>query len=381
MKNNNLEKDIKEEQLLKVMPRQTRKLSSVISSKILTIGPEYQNPQGGVGAVIKVYSQNFEVFNFISSHKEGNNIFKSFVFFISLFKLSFNLISDRKIKIIHIHGASYGSFYRKFVIFIIGKYLFKKKIIYHIHGAEFHLFYKRSNRVTRKMIIFFINNCNCVICLSQVWKQFFTRNFTPKKIEILPNIIDYPVEIEKNKKATLISFLFLGYIGKRKGIFDFLNVLIQNKERYETQIELLIGGDGEIEHLKELINKNNLNHFVEFRGWMDNRKKIEAFSMTDILILPSYNEGLPISILEAMSYGKAIISTPVGGIPEIVKDKQNGLLIEPGNLEQIKCAIDFFLDNHESIKQYGDNSKKLVEKHFPEAVIRQLNSIYQSLLT
>jgi glycosyltransferase involved in cell wall biosynthesis len=334
-----------------------------------------------VGSVIKVYSQKFEVFNFITTHKEGNTLSKGFTFALSLFKNFFTLITNQKIKIIHIHGASYGSFYRKFIIFLIGKYLFKKKIIYHIHGAEFHLLYKRSNKLAQKMISFFINNCNCVICLSQKWREFLNKNFIPKRIEILPNIIDYPIEVAENKKTNLIFFLFLGYIGKRKGIFDLLNVLIENKVEYEKRIKLLIGGNGEIQYLRDVIKKNNIEHFVEFGGWIKNEKKIEVFNKSDIFILPSYNEGLPISILEAMSYGEAIISTTVGGIPEIVRDQENGLLIEPGNLEQLKAAIDFFLDNHEKINQYGNNSKKMVENHFPDAVMNQLSCIYQSLLT
>ena len=96
--------------------------------------------------------------------------------------------------------------------------------------------------------------------------------------------------------------------------------------------------------------------------------------------MPSYNEGLPIAILEAMSYSHPIISTPVGGIPEVVKDHQNGILVEPGNLEQIKEALLFFIEHPEVIRSYGKKSYEIVQPYFPENVFLQLKEIYCDLL-
>ena len=123
---------------------QKYKISSDLTSKILTVGPDYRNHRGGVGAVIEVYSHYFERFNFIPSYKSGSGLFKIAVFFLGLIKLCYTLTTNRKIEIIHIHGASYGSFYRKFFIFILGKYIFRKKIIYHIHGGGYKIFYEKK---------------------------------------------------------------------------------------------------------------------------------------------------------------------------------------------------------------------------------------------
>lgn len=101
---------------------------------------------------------------------------------------------------------------------------------------------------------------------------------------------------------------------------------------------------------------------------------------TDILILPSYNEGLPIAILEAMSYGKAIISSPVGGIPEIVMHGQNGILVKPGNQNELFNAICFFIKNKDEIKTFGNKSKEIIQPYFPEAVLSDLLKIYKNLL-
>jgi len=362
-----------------IMSKEMNKMPLNISNSILTIGPDYRNHRGGIGAVLEVYSKYFENFKFLASFKVGSVLFKSFYFFYFLIIYLKLLIIDKSICIIHVHGASRGSFVRKFICFLIGKYIFRKKIIYHIHGAEYHLFYSQSNRIVKKSIRIFINNSDCIICLSEVWKKFFESNFNPKRIQIVANIIDYPTDTNSTKVDSFCTFLFLGQIGIRKGVFDLLEVISKNKDKYTGKIKLIIGGNGEVEKLKNTIKKLQLEEIVEFVGWISKEDKINCLHNADIYVLPSYNEGLPISILEAMSYGKAIISTNVGGIPEIVFPEKNGILIEPGNLQELEDAIVFFIENPKKIKSYGIQSKNIVTKYLPDFVMIELSNIYKLL--
>ena len=357
------------------------KISEDLSSKILTIGPDYHNHRGGVGAVIEVYSRYFEVFKFIASYKNGSVFSKVFIFLINLIKYFAILITDKEIKIIHIHGASYGSFYRKFVVFIIGKYIFRKKIIYHVHGGGFKVFYNKSNVLSKRLIKTLFSNADIVICLSNSWIEYYMQTFKIKRAVILPNIIDYPVKVMPAEKTGIITFLFLGMISEAKGIFDLIEVIAKNKEKYKNRIKLLIGGNGEVQYLNELIKRFDIEDIVEYLGWISSVKKVEVLNNSNVYILPSYNEGLPISILESMSYGKPIISTNVGGIPEIVKNKRNGLLITPGEFKEIEIAIDYFLENPDLIDEYGAMSVKLVKKHLPLAVLKEITGIYNSALS
>jgi glycosyltransferase involved in cell wall biosynthesis len=298
-----------------------------------------------------------------------------------LIKLVSVLLSNKNIKVINIHGASNGSFYRKFVIFTIGKYLFRKKIIYYIHGGGFKEFFEKSNSLSKVMIKTMLGNVDVVICLSQSLYKYYKNNFKIKKLIVVPNIIDYPEINRDTIKSTVLTFLFLGLICEEKGIFDLIKVIAKNKERYKTRIKLLIGGNGEVLRLKELISKNNIDDIVEFLGWISGKEKIKVLNECDVYILPSYNEALPISILESMSYGKAIISTNVGGIPEIVGHNRNGLLINPGDLLQMEQAIDCFLDNPELVNVFGVISEQIVKPHLPDSVIEELECIYKSILS
>jgi len=357
------------------------KLPKEISQHILTIGPDYRNHRGGIGAVIEIYSKYFEQFNFITSYIPGSKISIVINYIICLQKLFIKLLFNKYIKIIHIHGASNGSFYRKFVCFLICKYIFGKKIIYHVHGGGFELFYTKNKQVTKKLIRLFINNSNCVICLSNKWESFFKNNFKQRNIVIIPNIIDYPVKSNfKNTESDILTLLFLGLITNKKGIFDLLEVIKKNKDKYKAKIRLIIGGNGETESLIRIIKEEKLADIVEFVGWIANTEKTYWLQNADIYILPSYIEGLPISILEAMSYGKPIISTNVGGIPEVVFPGKNGILIEPGNLIEIESAIDYFIKHPEKIEDYGKESELIAKKHLPEQVMKELSVIYTSIL-
>jgi glycosyltransferase involved in cell wall biosynthesis len=141
-----------------------------------------------------------------------------------------------------------------------------------------------------------------------------------------------------------------------------------------------IGGNKNEEKLLSVINEKNLSNFVSFEGWVSGDKKIALLNWGDIFVLPSYNEGLPISILEAMSYKMPIISTAVGGLPEVV-DVENGTLVRPGDAEGIYNAIRGYLNNTDRIEAQGKVSYERSKAYMPDCVIRDLRCIYVELLS
>lgn len=143
---------------------------------------------------------------------------------------------------------------------------------------------------------------------------------------------------------------------------------------------LLIGGDGEIEKVQQYIKDNKLDNVAEYIGWVSGEEKIKLLNEVDVFILPSYNEGLPISLLEAMSYNLPIISTTVGGIPEILKNEYNGFLINPGDLIALESAISTLINNPSKRKLQGKRSGEIVMPFLPNMVINQLDCLYKELL-
>ena len=348
-----------------------------LSQKILTIGVS-KAAFGGMAAVLLSYEKHFEKFRYIPTWRRGNIVLIAWYFFQAIVRCFLLLLFDWRIKIVHIHGSKKGSFYRKLVFIFMAK-LFHKKVVYHQHAGEFQDYYDQSAH--KKIIVNIINRCDKLVVLSQSWENFYLNiGVSKEKIDVLNNIVTPPDFVPARQSDGKLHLLYLGEIKNAKGTYDLLNVLKTNKEIFKDKILLRVGGivvDGDF---NAIISEKDLSPFIQYEGWVSGSKKTECLEWADVFILPSYYEGLPISILEAMSYSQPVIATNVGGIPEFLRSHENGILIEPGNLEQIKNAILYFVENPEKISEYGKKACKAVQPFFPDKVFEKLNAIYQELL-
>lgn len=351
--------------------------------KILYVAPNIRW-KGGISSVMMEYRKAIQTFRYQPSTTSENILitFASFPWLVLQF--CYQLLTQRQIRIVHLHGASKGSFYRKYVMFLIAKYLFDKKVVYHVHGARYHLFYKNAPLFVQRRIQHFINTSDSLIVLSDWWKDFFEETFQPRRIHIVPNIVSatQPQDINyPSHQGRKTKFLFLGRIGQRKGVYDLLEVLRDHRDALGDRYVLKLGGDGETKQLQQLIQKYHLEDSVKFLGFVAGEKKEQLLREADVYVLPSYNEGLPISVLEAMSFGLPIISTDVGGIPEVLHPHANGLMIAVGDQKALYDAIRFFLDQPEKIKKYGTRSYEMVaQRYFPQPVTDALIKVYAKLL-
>lgn len=362
-------------------------ISKDLSNKVAMSGVYYKhNHPGGISAVVQYWSKYIDGIKYYPTFKEGSKLTKVLTFVNSYLQLAKDLIFDRQIKIVHIHTAAGTDFYRSSKIIELAK-RHNKKVILHSHASQFKDFYGSSSGKNKIKIIQTLREADVLIVLSESWANWFENiGVDPKKIVILHNITDYPIYTNKSNSTICnfidtppVRFLFMGEIGPRKGIFDIIKALALHKNEIEGKLELRIGGNKREDELLEAIEEGGLSNVVKFEGWISGEKKIELLNWADIFILPSYNEGLPISILEAMSYRMPIISTPVGGIPEVVNEL-NGKLVSPGDVSQIYSAMKYYVDNRQDIILHGNASKIKVEPYMPNFVMTHLKKIYESLI-
>ena len=348
-----------------------------LSKRILFLGVSMKT-KGGMTAVLVSYDKYIENMQFIPTWKLGNKLIKSGYALQAITRMWLKCIFDRNIKIIHIHGAANASFYRCKIFINLAKKL-KKKVILHEHAADFVEFYQNSNDKTN--INQTLNKCDCLIVLSESWKEYFSSIGVDKnKIYVLNNIVSPPDFKDVPRKDNKLHLMFMGEISIRKGGFDLLQAISDNKEYFKDKLLLRMGGNEVDGDIQTFIKQHQLEEFVSYEGWISGNKKTECLNWEDVYILPSYNEGLPIAILEAMSYKHPIISTPVGGIPEIIKTHENGILVQPGNKKEISEAIKYYIEHPENIKIHGEKAYQTVQNFFPQKVFTDLIHIYQSLL-
>ena len=348
-------------------------ISENLSRKVLTLSAEYSEPKGGIAQVVNTYSGMYPIFNHVATVNSGLFPKKVLIVIVAILKfLYFCLFKD--IRIVHIHGASNNSFRRKRVFIYIAK-IMRKRIVYHIHGAEYKEFYLRNSSSVESVF----SKVDVVVALSESWRLFFEGQAGHSKVRVIENVVSPPV-YSMFESDGLVHFLFLGELGKRKGVYDLLEAISEIRSTLANKAKFHIGGNGEVKEIERRIQQLDLEGLVTFEGWVSGEKKIQLLSLADVYILPSYNEGLPVSILEAMSYRLPIISTPVGGIPEVVKQGENGFLIKPGDKSAIAEAILVMTMNEDFRRAAGENSYSKVQPHFPDSVAKKLEEMYSELL-
>ena len=278
--------------------------------------------------------------------------------------------------IVHIHMASRRSTFRKSKYVRIAKNK-GKKIIIHIHGAEFKLFYNECTEKQKVYVRETLDLADKIIVLSEEWKEYFKNLVDEKKIVVVYNSIVIPNDFEK--KLDTNKLLFLGRIGQRKGIYDLIDVVEMLVNDFPN-LKLYIGGDGEVEKLKQIIREKGLEQNVIYVGWISGKQKERLLTECSFYILPSYNEGMPMSVLEAMAYKNVTISTNVGGIPKVIKDMENGIIIEPGDKENLFNNLKKVLNDKKLSEILSNNCRKTIEEKFNiNTKLKELVNLYEKI--
>jgi glycosyltransferase involved in cell wall biosynthesis len=340
--------------------------------------------QGGIVTVekliLKYISPEIKI-DHIATYENKSTLNKLAVFARSLSILPWYL-STTKPDSIHIHVSDWGSVLRKTIVIRICL-LFRIPILIHAHGPEFHLTYQALPRAAQKYLSWIFQHCAGSIVLSKSWQDFYVENLglQSEKVFILPNPVEIPSQIPDRANRQKITIVFFGKVGQRKGAFDLIHAFSQLPFAQQECSNLILAGDGEIEAGRELVDSLNLSRNIEFLGWIDADRRNDLLSAADIFILPSYNEALPMALLEAMAWGLPIITTPVGGIPEIVTSNENGLLVLPGDLQQLASAMKSLIISEDLRLRLGTNARSSVINLDVTSYCVSLGNIYQSIAT
>lgn len=298
-----------------------------------------------------------------------NFLIRAIFAFFRLLKFTFKLIIYNP-KVIIIFIAGFTSTLEKSIMIIIGK-LFNKKIMIFPRAGALITNYEK-NIVFNFYVKKTLSLANKFLCQGKNFQDFAISqlNFKKKDCPIIPNwtATDAFLELGMNKKIsdkkTITNLVFIGWIEEFKGIYEIIkaSLILKNKNK---KFHLYFCGDGKaFKDLKKLTNKYRLEKLITFLGWIDDRDKIKILKNTDIFILPSWNEGLPNSMVEAMSAGLACIVSDVGVISNYIKHEENGLLIKPKCPDELASSIIRLIDDKILLKKISINSFNYAMKNF-----------------
>ena len=331
--------------------------------------------KGGIASVVNGYREHdfsgkCEV-SYIESYRNGSK-WEKLAKALKGYLLFFREMILNKPDIVHIHSSFGPSFYRK-MPFIYMACFRGVPVINHIHGAEFETFYLKASDRKKRRIRKVYGKCTMLIALSEEWKRNLESVVSPEKITVIENYCKIPDLSGTEKKKQI---LFLGEIGKRKGCYDIPEIYGRVLEKGE-RLPLIMAGDGGLAEVKKLFEDRDLLESVSFPGWVRGADKDKCLKESGIFLFPSYYEGMPMAVLEAMAYGMAIVTTRVGGIPHLLEDGVNGYLCEPGDIEGLSKRLLELSKDGDKRRKMGERARqKAIEEYSMESHIKKLMDLY-----
>lgn len=310
---------------------------------VLVATPSGVSGQGGIDRIMGALKQEFERqeiadidVRFVASRGPGHvglSIFYMFGFCLRMLAARLAKRAD----VVHINISVSGSTYRKMVIAAFAR-LLSIPYVLHLHGAQYQTFWKDDRGFMSRRIKALFEHADRVIVLGGIWRDFVAGRAPggAGNIVIVPNATAVPSLVHVGGGDS-VHILFLGRIGDRKGVPQLCDALHRMKAIKGWRAT--IAGDGEVEAARTRSAELGLAGRVAFPGWVGPDEVASLIASADILALPSFAENLPVSVIEGMAAGLAVVTTPVGAVEDIITNERSGLLVPPGDVAALTEAL------------------------------------------
>ena len=336
--------------------------------------------RGGVSSVEQLicdYLPSYASVRHVATMTDGTKLANAAVFARAVRTLSRTLESIEP-TIVHIHFASRGSTLRKCILasMVIRA---RRPLILHAHGAGFDQFHRGLPSPVRRLVNRTLQQASVLITLSSQWRDFYVQEceVSPSQVVVLPNPVRVPARIPDRAGRAQVQFLHLGRLGRRKGGYDLVNAFAALPEAMRARSTLVLAGDGDVEEIRK--RAAPLGNRVRVLSWIDSHERDRLLAESDVFVLPSYAEGVPMSLLEAMAAGLPCITTPVGGIPDVFTHGVEGLLVPPGDSGQLRAAMSTFIGDEPARLAAGKRAHESARAFDVHAYARRLADIYQRI--
>ena len=346
-----------------------------VRAKVLMVGPDLAL-HGGIVSVVKGYldaglPEACDAFEYLGTGIGSSKLGKSVEFIRALARYA-RIMSSYDI--IHLHISARGSYKRKSIMARMahkaGKY-----VILHDHDGEFKKAFEEGGDAYRRDVRETFGIADRVVVLSEEWRDYFAENVCdPEKINVVHNGVKVPDE--PCSPCAYQDILFLGRLDARKSPDVLLRASKEVLSRF-PDTKIVFGGDGEVEKNKVLATELGIADRCEFHGWIAGTEREDLFKRAAVYCLPSKNEGLPMSVLEAMARGIPAVATPVGGIPQLINDGVEGLLVPVDDHQALAIALNHLLESSKLRKEMGTLARKKILSSFDiNLLLNKILSIY-----
>lgn len=308
-------------------------------ARVIQVAPSLA-VRGGVSSVVQIISDYLSPYvsmKHIATMEEGSLLRKGAMFARAIQSLRRALDSTEH-AIFHVHFASRGSTLRKFILAEMVAHA-GRPLILHAHGARFDTFHRGLPQILRRRVNATLQRANVVVVLSPQWREFFVNEceVSPSQVVVLQNPVRWQADVPNRGGRPYVQFVALGRLSNRKGSYDLVNAYAMLPPELRARARLVLAGDGDVEGVRKLAAP--FGDSVRVLSWIGPAERDRLLAESDVLTLPSYAEGLPMALLEGMAWGLPGITTPVGGIPDVFTHGAEGLLVQPGKVDELSAAM------------------------------------------
>lgn len=348
-------------------------------SRVLVVATS-RKTRGGITSVIKAHEMGDQWKKYhcvwIQTHRDGSLWRKVWYFGTAILKY---IILLPFCDIVHFHFSEKTSVKRKCLLMPIAK-MMGKKTIAHFHSFSLETTIRGGYREKYKYLFL---AADVSIVLSEYWRKALVDELKipAKKVKVLYN----PCPIIKTRDEMLQhnlkrkTILYAGTVCHRKGYDDLIRAFAKIAKKYPDW-NVVLAGNGEVEKGRAISKELGIANQVEFLGWVSGEQKDKAFRESMIFCLPSYAEGFPMAVLDAWAYGLPVITTPVGGIPDVAKDGENMLLFNPGDIDALAHQLEKMIFDENLRNRIALASLDFAENKFNQYTInKQLGELYEDL--
>lgn len=373
-----------------------------MSGRVLLLGP-IPPPLGGMATYTEGYLRSEVVRAFEVRHLPNDLIPKQA--YVGLRRRVLNVANSAALvtnliwillahrpHIAHVLTSSFGGFFEKALLGLLCR-LFRCRVVMHVHGGQFGEFYAGSSAPVRWLIRHLLRRYQRVAVLSEQMRRVFLGiGARPERLVILGNAVETPARSiwDQPECATgsgppsgaPLTVLFLNRVTRAKGVFELVEAAARvSTARPHVRFRIVGPESSDSAELARHIAMAGLGDRVELAPAVEGEAKAAAYLGADVYVLPSHVEGLPGGLLEAMAYGLPCITTPVGGIPSILTDGQNGLLVPVGDPAGLAEAIQRLVRDADLRRRLGTAARATIVGRFDWATrVGEIARLYRELL-
>jgi glycosyltransferase involved in cell wall biosynthesis len=348
-------------------------------ARVLQFGPGL-DVRGGVSAVEQIICNHlapYAAVRHVPTMRDGSALSKASAFTRAV-KVMRTALASPEPAIFHLHFASRGSTFRKVILASMVTRA-GRPLVLHAHGGGFDKFHAGLPRGLRDKVNACLQRASVFIVLSQRWRDFFieTCELSPSQVCVLPNPVRWNPEIPNRAGRGHVQFLALGRIAEHKGSFDLLRAFGALPPQLRAHARLVLAGDGDLDRARRLAAP--FGDAVRVLSWVGPVERDRLLAASDVFVLPSHAEGLPMALLESMAAGLPSIVTPVGGIPDVFTNGSDGLFVGVGQVGELVAAMARMLEEEGERLAAGRRAHARVRSLDVQTYARRLGEIYQRI--